>query len=222
MISNLPASAPLIALLAVLAGVFAVALPYGTPGGTQQPAMESALASAWGLPQEPGARSETPAAAAEDVDSLDAIIAALYDVISGEKIGPDGENQRDWDRFLSLFHPELGRLIPLAPDVKDPANPTWRAIGMSPAGYVERGSSFMGTTAFYEKEIHRVEEVFGGIAHAWSTYEGRNTRDAEEAFLRGVNSIQAMYDGERWWLLVVAWDAERPDQPLPAKYLPKK
>ncbi len=163
-----------------------------------------------------------PAAAAEDVESLDAIIAALYDVISGEKIGPNGENQRDWDRFESLFHPELGRLIPLQANARNPEKVKWRAVGMKPLDYVERGKAWMSTQAFYEREIHRVEEVFGGIAHVWSTYEGRDGKDAEPPILRGVNSIQAMNDGERWWILVVAWDAERPDQPLPAKYLPTK
>ena len=172
--------------------------------------------------EQPRAQAERvqPAAAPEDVESLDAIIAALYDVISGEKIGPDGENQRDWERFESLFHPELGRLIPLQADAKDPDHPRWRAIAMRPLDYVAQGKAWMSSTAFYEREVHRVEEVFGGIAHVWSTYEGRNAKDAERPFLRGVNSIQAMNDGDRWWILVVAWDAERPDQPLPAKYLP--
>jgi hypothetical protein len=170
--------------------------------------------------QEEAAPAPPPMAATEDVESLDAIIAALYDVISGEKIGPEGQNQRDWDRFLSLFHPELGRLIPLRANAQDPENPKWQAMGMAPADYVTMGKTWMSSQAFYEKEVHRVEEVFGGIAHVWSTYEGRDAKDAETPMLRGVNSIQAMFDGDRWWILVVAWDAERPDQPLPAKYLP--
>ena len=171
----------------------------------------------------PGPKTtKAPAASPEDVESLDAIIGALYDVISGEQIGPDGENQRDWARFRSLYHPELGRLIPLRANLQDPEKPQWKATGMKPDDYVGQGQKWMRTTAFYETEIHRVEERFGGIAHVWSTYEGRNAKDAETPFLRGVNSIQAMFDGDRWWILVVAWDAERPDQPLPAKYLPSK
>ena len=52
-------------------------------------------------------KSQPPAAAAarpDDVKSVDAIIAAVYDAISG----PAGE--RDWDRLRSLFLPEA-RLI---------------------------------------------------------------------------------------------------------------
>lgn len=181
------------------------------------------LAPAPMTPQEAEASktTEPPAANPADVESFDALLAALYDVISGDQVGPNGENARDWDRFRSLFHPELGRLIPLNADAKDTDNVRWRAMGMTPADYVERGKQWFRTQAFYEREVHRVEERFGGIAHAWSTYQGYNAKDAKEPFLRGVNSIQAMYDGGRWWLLVVAWDAERPDQPLPAKYLPK-
>lgn len=174
-------------------------------------------------PQEaaPPAADKMPSANPEDVATFDALLAALYDVISGDQVTADGQNARDWDRFRSLFHPELGRLIPLAADAKNPDAVRWRATGMTPDEYVERGKRWFRTQAFYEREVHRVEERFGGIAHAWSTYQGYNAKDAAEPFLRGVNSIQAMYDGSRWWLLVVAWDAERPDQPLPAKYLPK-
>src|SRR6187455_3617134 len=42
----------------------------------------------------------------KDVDSLDSIMKAVYDVISG-----DAGKVRDWDRFRSLFHKDA-RLIP--------------------------------------------------------------------------------------------------------------
>ncbi len=50
-----------------------------------------------------------PAANPADVDSIDAILAAVYDVISG----PAGK-KRDWDRMRSLFLPGA-RLIPTGP-----------------------------------------------------------------------------------------------------------
>ena len=50
--------------------------------------------------------AQSPEPKAKDVDSMDHIIAALYDVISG----PKGE-KRDWDRMRSLFH-ENAKLIP--------------------------------------------------------------------------------------------------------------
>src|SRR5258708_38751768 len=46
------------------------------------------------------AAAAIPAANPKDVDTIDAIMAALYNVISG----PAGE--RDWNRVRSLFLPE--------------------------------------------------------------------------------------------------------------------
>ena len=48
-----------------------------------------------------------PAADPADVSSIDAIVAALYDVISG----PAGE-KRDWARFRSLFAPGEREVFP--------------------------------------------------------------------------------------------------------------
>src|SRR5512137_2639171 len=61
----------------------------------------------------PAAPSATPAAARpNDVDSIEHIIGAVYDVISGPAGTP-----RDWDRFRSLFYPGA-RLIPTRRDDK--------------------------------------------------------------------------------------------------------
>ena len=154
-------------------------------------------------------KAAPPEADPADVESVDAIIAATYDVISGDK----GE-ARDWDRFLSLFHPELGRLTPLRA-----ANGAWSAMAMTPTEYADRAKQWSANTAFYEREIARRAETFGGICHVWSTYAGFNAKDAGEPFVRGINSIQLMNDGERWWILAIAWDAEREDQKLPDEYL---
>ena len=52
------------------------------------------------------AQTDTPVARPQDVSSADAIVAAVYDVISG----PAGQ-KRDWNRFASLFYPGA-RLVP--------------------------------------------------------------------------------------------------------------
>ena len=155
------------------------------------------------------AEAAPPEADPADVESVDAIIAATYDVISGDK----GE-ARDWDRFRSLFHPELGRLTPLRA-----SGDSWNALSMTPAAYAEQGARWTANTAFYEREIARRSETFGGLCHVWSTYEGFNAKSADAPFVRGINSIQLMNDGERWWILTIAWDAERDDQKLPDRYL---
>ena len=96
-------------------------------------------------------------------------------MISGDK----GE-ARDWDRFRSLFHPELGRLMPLR--AKDDR---WQATGMEPNDYAEQAKRWSSSQAFYEREIARRTESFGGLCHVWSTYAGFDASDAKEPFVRG-------------------------------------
>ena len=143
----------------------------------------------------------------EDVESLDAILSAVYDVVSG----PAGA--RDWDRLESLFYPEFGRLMPCA---DGPAGAV--VENLTPRDYQAHTGAFFAENAFYETEVARTVERFGHIAHAFSTYETRSTPDAEP-FRRGINSIQLFHDGERWWVLSIVWDAETPAQPIPAEYL---
>jgi hypothetical protein len=156
--------------------------------------------------------TETPAAPAAnpaDVASIDAIIAAVYDVISG----PAGK-KRDWDRMRSLFLPGA-RLIP---------------TGSRPAGgygsrvltvdeYIERASGFFEKEGFFEREAARQTEQFGQIAQAFSTYESRHAPDDAKPFQRGINSIQLMNDGKRWWVVTIFWQGEDEKTPLPEKYL---
>jgi hypothetical protein len=154
---------------------------------------------------------EGPPAVVEDVESIDAIIAALYDVISG----PAGQ-ARDWDRMRSLFLPEA-RLIPsgTAPDGST------RYLAWSVEDYISNAGGQLEANGFFETESHRVEERFGNIAHVFSTYDSYRTADekAREPFMRGINSIQLLYDGERWWVLQVFWQAESSETPIPERYL---
>ena len=158
------------------------------------------------------AHPEWPKAKPEDVKSVDAILAALYDVISG----PKGK-ERDWDRMRSLFIPDA-RLIPSRVN-KDTQQVD--AIVLSIDGYIARSSSTMTTNGFFEHSIHNQVEQFGNIAHVWSTYESRHNADDAAPFARGINSIQLLKDGDRYWIVNVFWDSERPDSPIPAKYLGK-
>ena len=158
------------------------------------------------------AHPEWPKAKPEDVKSVDAILAALYDVISG----PKGK-ARDWDRMRSLFIPDA-RLIPSRVN-KDTQQVD--AIVLSVDGYIARSSTTMTTNGFFEHSIHNEVEQFGNIAHVWSTYESRHNADDATPFARGINSIQLLKDGDRYWIVNIFWDSERPDSPIPAKYLGK-
>jgi hypothetical protein len=75
---------------------------------------------------------------------------------------------------------------------------------------------------FFEKEVARRTESFGNIAHVFSTYESRRKSDDAKPFARGINSIQLMNDGKRWWIVTVFWQGEGPGNPLPEKHLSKQ
>src|SRR5258706_15221457 len=104
-----------------------------------------------------------PAANPKDVESIDAIMAALYNVISG----PAGE--RDWNRFRSLFLPEARMGA-----VRRKPDGAFSASSFTPDGYVERAGSYFKEHAFFESEVSRKVEQFGQEAHVFSTYESRN------------------------------------------------
>ena len=157
----------------------------------------------------PEAAAAIPAANPADVASMDAIIAALYDVISG----PAGK-KRDWDRMRSLFLPDA-RLIPSGPR---PGGGYGARVG-AVEDYITRSAPYLETQGFFEREIARKTDMFGNIAHVFSTYESRHKADEEKPFARGINSIQLINDGKRWWIVTVFWQGEDEKHPLPEKYL---
>ena len=152
-----------------------------------------------------------PPARPQDVATIDAIIAALYDVISG----PAGQ-QRDWDRFRSLFSPGA-RLIPTGrrqdgSRVMRVRTPDEYATSIGPQ--LERGG-------FFEREIGRRTEQYGAVAHVFSAYDSKRAATDTVPFARGINSIQLFNDGKRWWVVSIFWDSERPDNPIPADIVRK-
>jgi hypothetical protein len=148
-----------------------------------------------------------------DVGSLDSIMKAVYDVISG-----DAGQPRNWDRLRSLFHKDA-RLIPVG---KNPKTGTINARAFTPDEYIERSAPFFAKEGFYETEKARRVEIFGNIAHLLSTYESRHSLADKQPFARGINSFQLLNDGKRWWVVTIYWQAETPDVLLPKKYLKSK
>jgi hypothetical protein len=167
------------------------------------------LLSAVILVTRPAAAQETPAARAQDVESIDAIIGALYDVISG----PAGQ-PRDWPRFHSLFVPGA-RLIPTSVTAENVV----RHRVMTAEEFAASSGRAMEERGFFEREIGRTTERFGNIAHVFSAYDSKNTAADPEPFARGINSIQLLHDGTRWWVVTIFWDSERDGNPIPSTYL---
>ena len=173
----------------------------------------AAVAFPQGGDKKEGKMSETPAADySKDHESIDSIITALYDVISGPK-----EKKRDWARFEAIFY-EGARLIPSGKG----RDGITRARVNSPSEYRKGAEPFFARNGFYEQEIARQTDVFGNIAHVFTTYEARYTLEDEKPFMRGINSIQLVNDGKRWWILSIFWQQESKESPIPEKYLKTK
>jgi hypothetical protein len=52
----------------------------------------------------------------------------------------------------------------------------------------------------------------------FSTYESRHALADAKPFERGINSFQLLYDGQRWWVVTIYWQGERPGLPIPPQY----
>jgi len=140
-----------------------------------------------------------------DLESIDGIVAAVYEVISG----PAGE--RDWDRERALFVPGA-RLVPSG-------SVAGMATGvMDLEGYIASRGPYFAAHGIWETEIAREVFEFGSFAHVLSSYEMRHAPDGP-AFLRGINSIQLSHDGRRWWIVSLVWDNERPGLVVPGELL---
>lgn len=153
--------------------------------------------------------SPTPAARAADVATLDGIVAAVYDVISGPKGQP-----RDWQRMRSLFAPGA-RLIPTGKR----SDGTGVLRTWTVEEYIANAGPSLERDGFFERELGRKTERFGNVVHLFSAYDSRRTLTDATPFARGINSMQAWYDGTRWWIVTIYWQGETPDTPIPAEYL---
>lgn len=154
--------------------------------------------------------AKVPAPKPDDVKSVDAIMHAIYDVISG----PAGT--RDWSRFRSLF-------LPQARFTETDQTPDGSIVVLSWGvdEFVHDAGDVFTKEGFYESAIVNEPQRFGHMVQVFSSYESRHKAD-EKPFTRGINSVQLLNDGKRWWVVSIAWDSERPDNPLPAKFTKKK
>jgi hypothetical protein len=153
--------------------------------------------------------AKVPAPKSDDVKSLDAIMHAIYAVISG----PAGD--RDWRRFRSLFLPQA-RFTQVG---KTPDGATV-VFSWSVDEFVRDAGEVFAKEVFYEKAIVNQPSAFGNVTQVFSSFESRHSAGGKP-FERGINSVQLLNDGKRWWVVSILWDTERPDNPLPAKFAEK-
>ena len=152
-----------------------------------------------------------PAPKAEDVASIESILAAVYGSISG-----DVGQKRDWDRFRSLFYPGAKLMPTGTPKGSDTA----RTRALTPEDYVRTSGPFLERIGFHEVEIARKIDRYGHVAHVFSTYEGHSKSPELPPTIRGINSIQLFHDGKRWWVINIFWMQESEAFPIPKEYLP--
>jgi hypothetical protein len=173
-------------------------------------------------PPAPSSPTPQPAATPQpppppDASSIDAIVKALYDGVSHPP-GKDG----DWTKLRTIFAAGA-RLTP-------PRRPTGEFAFLSAEEFIDRVAKGIasrnahdsgGDKGFVEREMARRTDCFGNVCQIFSTYEARYTAADAKPFMRGINSIQLVKDGNRWWVANVVWDQEAPDKPIPPAYLPK-
>jgi len=144
----------------------------------------------------------------EDVGTLDGIIKAYYETITG----PAGQ-PRQWARDRTLYIPDMKFV-----SIEMRGNKPFANV-MSHQQYVESSDAYMVKNGFFEREIHSVARTFGSMTQVFSTYEIRNKADGP-VMARGINSIELFYDGSRWWITAAMWEDERPGNPIPKEFLP--
>ena len=143
----------------------------------------------------------------EDVGSIDGMIKAWYDIVTV----PKGQ-MPDWGRDHTLYITDV-RFV----ELREKNGQSLPHI-VSHQEFADE-SAGLASEGFYEQEIHRVTERFGNIAHVWSTYESRRSKQGP-VIARGINSIELFWDGKRWWIANAVWDQETPKKPIPKEYLP--
>ena len=146
----------------------------------------------------------------DKVNTINSTIETLYSVISGEK-----GIERDWELMHYLFHPDA-KMIPSGYNKEG----KFKAHYITPDQYIEQSGKWLVENGFFEKEIHRTVNTFGNISHVFSTYEAFGSEADKEPFMRGINSIQLLFDGKRWWILNIHWSQESENNPIPKEYLP--
>ena len=146
----------------------------------------------------------------EDVATIDGMVKAFYEVISGGIGQP-----RQWGRDKTLYAPDVRFVAMSLRDGKP------HASILSHAKYVNSSNESFVKEGFVERELGRVVHRFGNMAHVYSAYEWETAGEKKERG-RGVNSLEFFWDGARWWISAVTWEEERADNPIPKEFLTKQ
>ena len=148
--------------------------------------------------------AEGPNADPEDVATIDALMKAYYESVSGHP------GKRDGERMLTLFID--GGKISIGLDGKEPTHELAE-------DYLRTERFLTISEDFFEREISRDTQQFGRMANVISTYGISDAMENTDYRARGVTVFQLVQHDDRWWILSTMWQRESPDVPLPANLL---
>jgi hypothetical protein len=147
----------------------------------------------------------------EDVGTINGMVKAYYEVVSG----PAGQ-PRQWDRDHTLYTPDV-RFI-LFSEGKD-GNVS--AKSMTHQEFADVTDAELGGRAFYEREVHRIFHRFGNVAHVFSTAEQLASPDGPPTG-HSIDSLELFWDGHRWWIASAnIWPGDRAGRPMTTEFLPQ-
>lgn len=139
-----------------------------------------------------------------DVATIDGLIKAYYESVSGHP------GTRDGERMLSLFI-EGGKIsVGFAGDA-----PTHELA----EDYLRTERFLTLSEDFFEREISRDTQHFGNMANVISTYGISDAMENTTYTARGVTMFQLLRHNGRWWILSTMWQRESPEFPLTAELL---
>jgi|AntRauTorcE11898_2_1112593.scaffolds.fasta_scaffold14681_1 hypothetical protein len=147
-----------------------------------------------------------------NVSSIDSIVTSIYQVISGDK----GE-ERNWDLHKTIFHPEA-RIISNYVDEEGKYQISFFTVDE----YMNQFRDYFKENNTYEKDVNRVIEIFGNMAHVFSTFESYRNAEDSTPYKLGTASIQLYNDGDRWYVLNMYYKNESENDKVPNKYIPSQ
>jgi hypothetical protein len=133
-----------------------------------------------------------------DQHQLDTLMHAFYEVISFEE-----GSAPDWEAMAPLFskHARITRVTPEGTDYMNLSDFRNMAEELIEAG---------AFTSFFEREVRRRTDRFGGVIHVASAYETRISPTAIDYVECGVNSLQLIREEGRWKIVSLCWDSNAP------------
>lgn len=141
----------------------------------------------------------------QDKKTIDACIQTFYRVLSYQ-----ANKLEKLDSLTQLFVPD-GTLT--------------AAFGQKPllwtapqfVAFIKNGAA-QGATDRAETEVQEHTDLFGNMAHRFSTYSLKVTLNGKPQERRGINSIQLIRQEGRWLIHSLVWDRENDSLKIPKAY----